>query len=532
MTNIVQSLRLNLPLPSFDTVVHLGAGPYFTSDLYEQLSARQYVLVDADPQACENLRNSAPSDRYAVHTRFLCPESGKRSFHRYNLATLNSPLRPGPLAEIYPRLRDTETLEWNGTAIADFLKEIPTSDLTANCLILDLPGQESELVASVTEEILHRFEWILVRGAGQLRMENAKPIEETTTLLTHVGFSCCDADPVHDSIYPLAAFHLDKRALQIRRLQDARMTLEAQVGKLEAAKQEAAKAFDARLAELSSQLDTLTSEKTALNTQLASLTSERDQFKKSAGDHHNALAAAKQELEALKAQAAEAEKKRTELSDQLDARTKERDALASERDQFKQSTADHTNALAAAKQELDTLKAQAADTEKKRAELATQLDARTKESDTLASEKNAVHTQLATLASERDALWAERDQFKKSAGDHHNALAVAKQELEALKAQAADTEKKRSELAGQLDARTKERETLTSEKTALNAQLASLASERDQLKKTVADRASRIAELEAQVADQAERQIQIDEQMTRAEAQLEMLKDFMRPSFD
>jgi uncharacterized coiled-coil DUF342 family protein len=476
MTNIVQSLRLNLPLPPFDTVVHLGAGPYFTSDLYEQLSARQYVLVDADPQACENLRNSAPSDRYAVHTRFLCPESGKRSFHRYNLATLNSPLRPGPLAEIYPRLRDTETLEWEASAIADFLKEIPTSDQAANCLILDLPGQESELVASVTEEILHRFEWILVRGAGQLRMENAKPIEETTTLLTHVGFSCCDADPVHDSIYPLAAFHLDKRALQIRRLQDARMTLEAQVGKLEAAKQEAAKAIDARLAELSSQLDTLTSEKTALNTQLASLTSERDQFKKSAGDHHNALTAAKQELETLKAQAAETEKKRSELAGQLDARTKERDALA--------------------------------------------------------SEKNAVHTQLATLASERDALWAERDQFKKSAGDHHKALAAAKQELEALKAQAADAEKKRTELAGQLDARTKERDSLASEKNALNTQLASLTSERDQLKKTVADRASRIAELEAQVADQAERQIQIDEQMVRAEAQLEMLKDFMRPSFD
>jgi hypothetical protein len=53
--------------------------------------------------------------------------------------------------------------------------------------------------------------------------------------------------------------------------------------------------------------------------------------------------------------------------------------------------------------------------------------------------------------------------------------------------------------------------------------------ERDALKKTVADRAARIAELEAQVSDQAERQKQIDEQMIRAETQLEMLKEFMRP---
>ena len=55
--------------------------------------------------------------------------------------------------------------------------------------------------------------------------------------------------------------------------------------------------------------------------------------------------------------------------------------------------------------------------------------------------------------------------------------------------------------------------------------------ERDALKKTASDRAARIAELEAQVSDQAERQKQIDEQMIRAETQLEMLKEFMQPAF-
>jgi hypothetical protein len=37
--------------------------------------------------------------------------------------------------------------------------------------------------------------------------------------------------------------------------------------------------------------------------------------------------------------------------------------------------------------------------------------------------------------------------------------------------------------------------------------------------------------LEAQIADQTERQKLIDEQMIRAETQLEMLKDFMQPAF-
>jgi chromosome segregation ATPase len=52
--------------------------------------------------------------------------------------------------------------------------------------------------------------------------------------------------------------------------------------------------------------------------------------------------------------------------------------------------------------------------------------------------------------------------------------------------------------------------------------------ERDALKKTASDRALRIAELKAQVADQAERQKQIDEEMAKAEGQLDMLKDLLR----
>ena len=56
--------------------------------------------------------------------------------------------------------------------------------------------------------------------------------------------------------------------------------------------------------------------------------------------------------------------------------------------------------------------------------------------------------------------------------------------------------------------------------------------ERDTLNKTAGDRVVRIAELEAQAADQGERQKQIDEQMIRAETQLEMLKDLMRAGLE
>ena len=88
-----------------------------------------------------------------------------------------------------------------------------------------------------------------------------------------------------------------------------------------------------------------------------------------------------------------------------------------------------------------------------------------------------------------------------------------------------------SERQSALEAAVKAKEEQTKLASERQSALEAAAKERDALKKTASDRAGRIAELEAQVSDQAERQKQIDEQMIRAETQLEMLKEFMQPAF-
>lgn len=57
-----------------------------------------------------------------------------------------------------------------------------------------------------------------------------------------------------------------------------------------------------------------------------------------------------------------------------------------------------------------------------------------------------------------------------------------------------------------------------------------LSAELDAAKKTAAEKTMHISQLEAQVADQAERQQLIDEQLVKAEGQLELLKDLLRPA--
>jgi hypothetical protein len=115
------------------------------------------------------------------------------------------------------------------------------------------------------------------------------------------------------------------------------------------------------------------------------------------------------------------------------------------------------------------------------------------EKDAYVIEKQNFQADLSRLHSEHKELTAQREAFQKG--------------LETAKTQAMEAEKKCAELVAQIDVHIRDR---------------------DQNKKTANDRSARIAELEAQVADQAELQKLIDEQMARADAQLELLKDFMR----
>jgi uncharacterized coiled-coil DUF342 family protein len=388
-------------VPTLDALLHVGAGPSFAAGLYEMLPAKRYILAEADPDAAETLRREIPDSRFIVEERMLAAESGPATFRRFTLAALNGPFENGGILAVYPRLREIERLDLATMAAERFIEAL---DLPAHgrcALVLDLPGQEPAILRSLSPGKLQSFDFMIVRGAGEHRMKNASFHLEAHDLLLQAGFAATLEEASGDSLFPLAIFRLDRRALEIQALRQ-----------------------------------------------------ERD----SLATRHQQLAT-------------------------------ERDALASEKDVL----AKEREAL---KKEIEAGKAGAAETEKKRADLAAQLDARTKERDTLAAENKALDSRLSSLASE------------------HSELATRHQQL-----------------ATERDALISKKDTLAKERDQSRTERDALIKERDQLKKTAADRAARIAELEAQVADQAERQKLIDEQMIRAETQLEMLKEFLQPGF-
>jgi hypothetical protein len=146
------------------------------------------------------------------------------------------------------------------------------------------------------------------------------------------------------------------------------------------------------------------------------------------------------------------------------------------------------------------------------------LDVRTKERDEqtkLASERQ----------SELEAAVKAKDEQTKLASERQSELEAA------VKAKEEQT-KLASERQSELEAAVKAKDEQTKLASERQSELEAAVKERDTLNKTAGDRVVRIAELEAQAADQGERQKQIDEQMIRAETQLEMLKDLMRAGLE
>lgn len=162
-----------------------------------------------------------------------------------------------------------------------------------------------------------------------------------------------------------------------------------------------------------------------------------------------------------------------------------------------------------------------------------------------------------TLISKLAALEIRARELEAASAERENELATAREELDArarLIVEKATKIQQQSECITQLE----------SERTTLDSRLSTLSVERDELirstseqkqqadyylkerdsnykafveknaeydkiKKVAHDRLTRISELEDQIAEQAKRQQTFDEELAKTEAQLDMLKDLLRP---
>jgi hypothetical protein len=108
MLHLIDTLPENPPV--FDTVLHFGAGPDFEESLYGKLPAKNYILVDADPEVAERLRDQAPGSHFRVIESLLTSKECHQTFRRFSLSSLNGVFSLGALQALYPRAREVGSI--------------------------------------------------------------------------------------------------------------------------------------------------------------------------------------------------------------------------------------------------------------------------------------------------------------------------------------------------------------------------------------------------------------------------------------
>ena len=297
-------LHLIDPLPEkppiFDTVLHLGAGPDFEESLYGKLPAKNYILVEADPEVAERLRDQAPDANFRVIESLLTGKECQQTFRRFSLSSLNGVFPLGALQALYPRAREVGSISLDSRTLSSLLDKLNLAPGGVNALILDLPGLESDLLESSLKMITKQFDWILVSGAGEPRMEGARPLSDALKLLQGNYFTLLRHDATSNPLTPCAILQRNTLALEsesLRKERDALIKAKDEQAKLASERQSA---LEAAVKAKDEQAKLASERQSALEAAVK----ERDALKKTAGDRAARIA----ELEAQVADQAERQK--------------------------------------------------------------------------------------------------------------------------------------------------------------------------------------------------------------------------------
>jgi FkbM family methyltransferase len=489
----------NLDGPAPSLVVHVGAGNGAAAGLWRALPQarrpQRVVLVEGDPDAARSLeREAGAAEWMQVLATAVAPNSGRLSWHRFSLASLNGPLDATGLAPYYPRLHQLSLIDIDAIAFADLLRQqlarIPDDDGPA-VLILDVPGQEAGLLQSLPDDLLRRFSAIALRGCKEVPGPGGTALASTVAALQTRLFTMVRSERDHEPLWPTACLQFDHRAFELLTLRAVLAERDAEVAAREAEVAELSKsrAWHSRMAkEHEAHAGTLAEEKAAL-------------------------------LAKLRACGEELDNTRAELS----RTARERDAVGRElrgasrlAEEQQSRAAQLMQEAAALRAEVDTLQAQNDTAKRIGKEQQAQIDA-------LTTELAALHGQMRQSSAEVDGLRAEL------------AKAVREGEARGLELQAAAA--KADEHQHLAEQRARELETLREEAARHKSQSdetqkasgdykRSLAAARTQ----VAVKQRRVEELEAEMQRMRSTQGALDDELARAEGQLDLIKDLLQLS--
>lgn len=205
---------------SISTIVHLGAGLCRELKNFLTYNPEKILLVEADPERAEALKNNVvDSDNIEVYHTAVSQSAGKATLHRYNLADVNSLSKPTGLLELFPGLKELESLE---------VKTLPPSQLIASCdlddngdnwLIIDTPGEEMRILKELQKAgHLQLFKYLSLNCGRAPLYEGAVAGIKIVDWLQDEGFDLIATDDDEDPDRPCWTLKRNNLILRYKKL--------------------------------------------------------------------------------------------------------------------------------------------------------------------------------------------------------------------------------------------------------------------------------------------------------------------------
>lgn len=433
--------------PAPTLVVHLGAGSGAVVGRWQSLPAERrparLVLVEGDPEAAEMLRREAAALPWVqVVTTAVAPAAGPLAWHRFSLSAVNGPLDGSGLAAYYPRLRQLASTRVEAMTLGDVLAPLLPADERDDGIVVlafDIPGQEAALLQSLPDELLQRCSAVAVRGCKVSPGPGGQPLDSTVASLRTRMFALAHAEHEREPLWPLAWLGFNRTALELQRLRATLTERETQVT-----------ALSNEQAELRTQVQQRTSELEELRAKLAGRDEQLTTLASAHAGQQAQLQQGAEQLDGLRARLVQSEQHVVQATTALEQLRADRSTELADRDrqiaELSKSREWHKRVGAEREARLDALVAQHAGVHEAQRALAAEVDAlkpvagraeeQQRRADQLAQE-------LETLRDEAGKLKVQRDEFQKTSTE-------AKRSLSASRTQVAMKQRRIEELEAEL----------------------------------------------------------------------------------
>jgi len=520
------------------TTLVVGAGTGTELPMLRRVGNRRLILAEAHPEiATELSARIRRADGEEVWGLAIAPESAPgaelRVLSNLRYCSLREPER---LLEQGPNLRKQRSIEVESRSLAQAIELAVTDQDRNHLLILDAPGLNVELLQRTDAALIQRFAWVLVHASAMSDLYRGEAAHQVATeRLQALGFVRVGEDP--DALYPevVSLYRRDDHRIEL--LQQTSLA-ERLRGELAEAREQAAEIgqqHQRRVSALEADQKQLQAERDTLSQKLAALSQEREH----ARAEQEARSAEVAQLQALH----HSERERADgLQEQLETQRQALETLHSDRDRLHQQ-------VQSLGQERETLSQQLQAASEVRDALDAAKRLQTQEAEAQRERADRLERELESLSQAQQALAAERDKLARSYDEQLAEGRAKEARLEALGAemaslvrdkealtQARDEQRNRlAELADEVERLRAECDRIEQEKRALdlsreaqakrgaNEMIASL----DRAEQKLSAQQQRIDQLEYELTESSSRQRLLDEELVKAEAQLDLVKDLL-----